>query len=83
MLCAFIVLGATNRLTRRQAGGAALALTVVVLAVVMVHYKQATPTDEYTLRTVPAHTGHSLAEGSVNDWTRSKRCPHSLAVHAY
>ena len=47
LLCAYIALAATNRLTQRQAGGAALALTVVVVAVVMFHYRTSTPTDKY------------------------------------
>lgn len=47
LLCAYIALAATNRLTQRQAGGAALVLTLVVVAVVMVHYRSATPTDKY------------------------------------
>jgi hypothetical protein len=47
LLCAYIVLGATSRLTRRQAGRAAVALTVVVIAVAMVEYSSATPTDSY------------------------------------
>jgi hypothetical protein len=47
LLCAYIALGATNRLTQRQAGGAALVLTVVVIAAVMVHEKTTTPTDRY------------------------------------
>jgi hypothetical protein len=47
LLCAYIALGATHRLTQRQAAGAALALTVVVVAVVMVHYSTTTPTDKY------------------------------------
>lgn len=47
LLCAFIVLGVTSRLTRRQAGIAAVALTVVVVAVVMLKYERTTPTDKY------------------------------------
>ncbi|HTU31237.1 MAG TPA: hypothetical protein VMF07_17735 [Solirubrobacteraceae bacterium] len=47
LLCAYIALAATNRLTQRQAGGAALALTIVVVSVVMLHYRSATPTDKY------------------------------------
>ncbi len=47
LLCAYIALAATNRLTQRQAGGVALALTVVVIAVVMIHYRLTTPTDKY------------------------------------
>ena len=47
LLCAYIALGATSRLTRRQAGRAALALTVIVIAVVMVEYSSTTPTDKY------------------------------------
>ena len=47
LLCAYIALGATGRLTRRQAGRAAAALTVVVIAVVTVEYSTTTPTDKY------------------------------------
>jgi hypothetical protein len=47
LLCAFIALGATSRLTRRQAGRAALAVIVVVIAAVIVSYKTSTPTDKY------------------------------------
>ena len=47
LLCAYIVLAATNRLTQRQAGAAALALTVAVLSVVMLQYRSATPQDKY------------------------------------
>jgi hypothetical protein len=47
LLCAYIALGATSRLTRRQAGRAAAALTVVVLAVAMVQYSSRTPTSKY------------------------------------
>jgi cell division protein FtsN len=47
LLCAFIALGATSRLTRRQAGRAALALIVVVIAAAIVSYKTSTPTDKF------------------------------------
>lgn len=47
LLCAFIVLGATDRLSWRKAGGAALILTVIVLGLVMVGYSRSTPTDKY------------------------------------
>jgi hypothetical protein len=47
LLCAYIALGATGRLTRRQAGAAALVLTAVVIAVAMVSYTRSTPTDKY------------------------------------
>jgi hypothetical protein len=47
LLCAYIALGVTTRLTRRQAGRAAVALTVVVIAVAMVEYSSTTPTDKY------------------------------------
>ena len=47
LLCAYIALAATNRLTQRQAGGVALALTVVVVAVMMIHYQTTTPSDKY------------------------------------
>ena len=47
MLCAYIALGATGRLTWRQAGRVALVLTAIVIAVVMVSYSSTTPTDKY------------------------------------
>jgi hypothetical protein len=47
LLCAFIALGATSRLTRRQAGRAAFVLTVIVIAVAIVSYKSSTPQDKY------------------------------------
>jgi hypothetical protein len=47
LLCAYIALGATSRLTCRKAGFAAAALTIVVVAVAMVQYKHTTPTDKY------------------------------------
>ena len=47
LLCAYIALGVTSRLTRRQAGRAAAALTIVVIAVAMFEYSSATPTDKY------------------------------------
>jgi hypothetical protein len=47
LLCAYIALAATNRLTQRQAGAAALALTVVVVGAALLHYKAATPQDRY------------------------------------
>jgi hypothetical protein len=51
LLCAYIALGATSRLTRRQAGRAAFALTVVVVAVAMVQYSSITPIDKYIPKT--------------------------------
>jgi hypothetical protein len=47
LLCAYIALGATGRLTWRQAGRVALGLTVIVVAVAMVTYTRSTPTDKY------------------------------------
>jgi len=47
LLCAYIVLGATSRLTRRQAGRAALALTIVVIVAALIEYSSTTPTDRY------------------------------------
>jgi hypothetical protein len=47
LLCAYIALAATSRLTQRQAGGAALVLTVVVIGIVMLQYRSATPADKY------------------------------------
>ena len=47
LLCAYIALGATSRLTRRQAGRAAFALTVVVIAAAMIQYSSTTPVDKF------------------------------------
>jgi hypothetical protein len=47
LLCAYIALGATSRITRRQAGRAAVALTIIVIAGAMVEYWSTTPTDKY------------------------------------
>jgi len=47
LLCAYMALGATHRLTQRQAGAAALAVTVIVIAVALVGYASHTPTDKY------------------------------------
>ena len=35
------------------------------------------------MRTGLPHTGHSDADGSVNDWTSSNFSPHSGLVQAY
>jgi hypothetical protein len=42
-----------------------------------------TPTAEKTLRTGPWQTGHSLADGSVNDCTSSNWLPQLASVQAY
>jgi hypothetical protein len=47
LLCVYIALGATGRLTWRQAGRVALGVTVIVVAVAMVSYTRSTPTDKY------------------------------------
>jgi hypothetical protein len=47
LLVAYIVLGATRRVTWRQAGGIGLALTIVVIAAALVSYSRSTPTDLY------------------------------------
>jgi hypothetical protein len=47
LLCGYIALGVTGRLTRRQAGRAAVAFTVIVITVAMVMYSRSTPTDNY------------------------------------
>jgi len=39
------------------------------------------PTEEKTLRSLPAQFGHSVRASSENAWTASKRWSH--AVHAY
>lgn len=47
LLCAFIALGATDRVTWRQAGFVALGLTVIVIGVAVIGYRSTTPTDKY------------------------------------
>jgi hypothetical protein len=47
LVCAYIALGATGRLTRRQAGRAAFALTVVVIVAAVIGYRASTPVDKY------------------------------------
>jgi hypothetical protein len=47
LLCAYIALGATGRLTRRQAGRAAVAVSIIVIAGAMITYSRTTPTDKY------------------------------------
>lgn len=47
LLVAYIVLGATRRVTWRQAGGISLVLTIIVIAVALVGYTRSTPTDQY------------------------------------
>jgi Na+(H+)/acetate symporter ActP len=53
LLCAYIALGATGRLTWRQAGRVGLVLTAIVIAAVMVSYSSTTPTDNY-IRSIDA-----------------------------
>jgi hypothetical protein len=60
LLCAYIALGATGRLTRRQAGCAAAALTVIVIGVAMAKYSNTTPTDKY----IPATDSSVYATGA-------------------
>ena len=89
LLCAYIVLGATGRLTWRQAGRVAFGLTVIVLAVVMVRYSQSTPTDQY-LRSIDATvyaTGNPSentgAPPSSEDHTGVKAATWLSTDHAY
>lgn len=59
LLCAYIALGATSRLTRRQAGRAAATLTVIVVAVALLEYSSTTPTDKY----IPSRDSSVYATG--------------------
>jgi len=61
LLCAYIALGATSRLTRRQAGLAAAALTVLVIGFAMAKYSSTTPTDKY----IPATDAAVYATGRL------------------
>ena len=86
LLCAFIVLGATDRLKWRQAGVAALGLTVIVIAVVMVSYSTTTPTDKYIEKidaTVYA-TGNPASNGkpSAENLSGVKAATWSTTNHA-
>ncbi len=47
LLCSYIALGASSRVSRRQAGRLALVVTAVVVAIAMVSYTHSTPTDKY------------------------------------
>lgn len=47
LLGTYIALGVTRRLTQRQAGGIALAVTLVVVGVAFISYRTSTPTDKY------------------------------------
>ena len=60
LLCAYIALGATGRLTSRQAGRVAAALTIGVIAIAMVKYSTTTPTDKY----IPNSDSSVYATGS-------------------
>ena len=89
LLCAYIALGATGRFTWRQSGRIAFALTVVVIAVVMVKYSQSTPTDQY-LRSIDATvyaTGNPAentgAPPSTEDHTGVKAATWLSTDHAY
>jgi hypothetical protein len=67
LLVAFIALGATDRLKWRQAGAAALGLTVIVIAGVMVSYSTSTPQDKY-IRSIDATvyaTGNPASNGGT------------------
>ncbi len=47
LLCTYIALGATSRLSRRKAGQVALVLTTAVVAIAMLRYMDSAPTDPY------------------------------------
>jgi hypothetical protein len=47
LLCSYIALGASSRLSRRKAGQLALALTVVIVGIAMLNYIHTTPSDKY------------------------------------
>lgn len=64
LLCAYIALGATDRLTRRQVGGAAVALTVIVISVAMVMYSTSTPVDKY----IPYTDAPVYGSGVAPNW---------------
>lgn len=89
LLCAYIALGATGRLTWRQAGKVALVLTVIVIGVVMVKYSRSPPTDPY-LRSIDAtvyQTGNPAentgARPSTEDHTGVKAATWLTTNHAY
>lgn len=87
LLCAFIAIGATERLTWRQAGRVGFALTVVVIAVVLVRYESTTPTDKY-IRSVDATvyaTGNPASDAvpSTENLTGSQAATWSSTDHNY
>jgi hypothetical protein len=47
LLCSFIVLGATGRISWRKSGRIALVLTGIVMTVVVIGYARKTPNDKY------------------------------------
>nr|WP_293769862.1 hypothetical protein [Sporichthya sp.] len=40
-----------------------------------------TPTAENTLRSLPVQVGHSVRASSLNFWTASNWCPHSVQAY--
>jgi hypothetical protein len=42
-----------------------------------------TPTALYTLRSLPAHRGHTVSASSVKLWNWSNACPHSVQRYWY
>jgi hypothetical protein len=42
-----------------------------------------TPTEEKTFRSRPAHSGQTVSESSVKDWTASKRWSHVAQAYWY
>jgi hypothetical protein len=75
LLCAYVVLGVTGRLTWRQAGYAAFVLTVIVIAAVMVGYSKSTPIDEY----IPSLDATVYATGNPYDTKGSLPSTENLA----
>lgn len=66
LLCAFIALGATDRITWRRAGFVGLGLTVVVIGYAVTSYRATTPTDKY----IPSIDATIYATGN---WARDAK----------
>ena len=75
LLCSFIVLGATGRISGRKAGQIALLVTGIVMIAVVVSYSSKTPNDKY-IRSIDATvyaTGNTYPVG----WGNGKKATQS------
>jgi hypothetical protein len=84
LLCSFIVLGATGRITWRKAGRIALVLTGIVMTVVVISYERKTPSDKY-IRSVDATvyaTGNTYPAGWGNGTKTNQSTENTAGVQA-